>query len=294
MKIKKLEKMIGNTPMIETSVQDIYAKMEGANPSGSIKDRAAFNMLKEAVENKTVDENTTIIEATSGNTGIGLAFCAKQLGLKIVLTMPESMSVERRQILTNLGAELYLTPSNLGMQGTVDKAVELEKELNGFYARQFENEANPKAHILTTGPEIFKQVPNAKWIVCCVGTGGTAMGIAKYIKQNNIDCKVCAVEPESSPLITKGEAGIHKIQGIGANFIPKIFDKHLIDKIITVCDDNAFENVKWIYRNLNEKVGISSGAAMAAAKKLREETDGDIVVIFPDGGDRYPDSLYNI
>ncbi len=294
MNFENLEKKIGNTPLIQTEIGGVFAKIEGENPAGSIKDRAAFFMLKKAYREGKLKSDTIVIEATSGNTGIGLAYCAKQLGLKTVLTMPDSMSLERRKMLQDYGAELILTPAKQGMQGAVDKAIEIEKETHGFYARQFENSGNSDAHFLTTAPEIFSQLADVKCIVAGIGSSGTVVGISKYIKENKKDCMVVGVEPSSSPLLTKGYAGAHKIQGIGANFVPKLFDKNAVDEILTVEDDDAFEMLKWFFKTTGKKVGISSGAALSAAKKMREKIDGKIVVILPDNGDRYSQELYEV
>ncbi|MEG2541205.1 MAG: cysteine synthase family protein, partial [Clostridia bacterium] len=234
----------------------------------------------------------TIVEATSGNTGIGLAYVARELGLKAVFTMPDSMSVERRAMLISYGAELVLTPAVLGMAGSVDKAKEICNERNAYFANQFGNFASVEAHFYTTAPEIFTACPNAKYVVCGVGSGGTAMGIKKYIIQHSVDCEVVAVEPKSSPLMTKGYAGSHKIQGIGANFIPELVKIDKFDKIVTVSDDDAIGCAKEIYQKFGKKCGISSGAAYFAAKELRKTVDGEIVVILPDNGDRYDSSLY--
>lgn len=292
MNFEKLNKEIGNTPLVETNIVGVFAKIEGTNPAGSIKDRAALFMLRNAYQSGRITKDTVIIESTSGNTGIGLAYCAKELGMRIVLTMPESMSIERRKILSDLGAELVLTPASQGMKGANEKAEQLEKELNGFMVRQFENTDNREAHFSTTAPEIFSKLPNTKWIVAGIGSGGTTMGCAKYIAENNLDCKVCGVEPLSSPLLTEGTAGSHKIQGIGANFVPKLFDKTKVARIIDVSDEDAFEYTKWFYRTSGLKVGISSGAVLAAAELLRENTEGTIVAIMADNGTRYPESLY--
>ncbi|MDD4840156.1 MAG: cysteine synthase family protein [Clostridia bacterium] len=294
MDFEKLSTKIGNTPLVETNIAGVFAKIEGENPAGSIKDRAAFFMLKNAYEKGKVTLDTPIIEATSGNTGIGLAYCARELGLKVILTMPESMSIERRQMLADFGAQLVLTPAGEGMQGAYNKAEKLEKELGGFFVKQFENEDNAEAHFLTTAPEVFRALPETKWIVAGIGSGGTTMGFADYIKTNELNCKVCGVEPFKSPLLTKGISGPHGIQGIGANFIPKLIDMKKLDCILDVSDDDALQYTKWFYRTSGIKVGISSGAVLAAAELLREKERGKIVAILADNGDRYPDSLYEI
>ena len=282
--------MIGNTPMLSLG-DGLYGKLEGKNPAGSIKDRAAFYMVMRALEKGDLKEGGTIVEATSGNTGIGLSYVARELGLKAVIVMPESMSKERRDMISSYGAELVLTPASEGMAGAVRKANEIAKS-GAWLANQFGNYASVEAHFYTTAPEIFSQVPGAKYVVAGVGSGGTAMGVKKYIEQNAIDCKVVAVEPLSSPLFTQGHAGGHKIQGIGANFIPAIVDVSKFDEVIDVSDDDAIRTTGELYRNFGVKCGISSGAAYYAACSLRQRVDGDIVVVLPDNGERYPQSLY--
>lgn len=290
-KIEDLEKQIGNTPMV-TLGNGIYGKLESKNLAGSIKDRVAFYMIKNAVESGELKENGTVVEATSGNTGIGLAYVASKLGFKTILTMPENMSKERKQMLKFYGAELVLTDINKGMIGSVEKAKEIVKTQNGFFANQFGNKSSIQAHFETTAPEIFGEFDDIKYIVCCVGSGGTAMGIKKYILQNGIDCKLIAVEPEESPLMSKGFAGSHQIQGIGANFIPELVDVCCFDEIRTVKSEDAINATKQLYQEYGLKCGISSGAAYYVSKKLNQEIEGKIVAILPDGGDRYSDSLY--
>lgn len=289
-KLNILSKMIGNTPMLSLG-DGLYGKLEGKNPAGSIKDRAAFYMVMRALEKGDLKERGTIVEATSGNTGIGLSYVARELGLKAVIVMPESMSKERRDMISSYGAELVLTPASEGMAGAVRKANEIAKS-GAWLANQFGNYASVEAHFYTTAPEIFSQVPGAKYVVAGVGSGGTAMGVKKYIEQNAIDCKVVAVEPLSSPLFTQGHAGGHKIQGIGANFIPAIVDVSKFDEVIDVSDDDAIRTTGELYRNFGVKCGISSGAAYFAAQTLRKQVEGDIVVVLPDNGERYPQSLY--
>lgn len=289
-KLDVLSKKIGNTPIVSLG-DGIYGKLEGKNPAGSIKDRTAFFMIMRALENGELEEGGTVVEATSGNTGIGLAYVARELGLNAVMVMPESMSKERREMISAYGAQLVLTPASEGMAGAVKKAKEIA-ESGAWLANQFGNFASVEAHFYTTAPEIFASVPTAKYIVAGVGSGGTVMGVKKYIEQNGIDCQVVAVEPLSSPLLTKGYAGAHKIQGIGANFVPAIVDVSKLDQTIDVADENAIKSVGEIYRKFGEKCGISSGAAYFAACELRKRTDGDIVVVLPDNGDRYPQSLY--
>lgn len=283
--------MTGNTPMLSLG-DGLYGKLEGKNPAGSIKDRAAFYMVMRALEKGDLKEDGTIVEATSGNTGIGLSYVARELGLKAVIVMPESMSKERRDMISSYGAELALTPASEGMAGAVRKANEIAKS-GAWLANQFGNYASVEAHFYTTAPEIFSQVPGAKYVVAGVGSGGTVMGVKKYIEQNAIDCKVVAVEPLSSPLFTQGHAGGHKIQGIGANFIPAIVDVSKFDEVIDVSDDDAIRTTGELYRNFGVKCGISSGAAYFAAQTLRKQVEGDIVVVLPDNGERYPQSLYH-
>lgn len=289
-KLNILSKMIGNTPMLSLG-DGLYGKLEGKNPAGSIKDRAAFYMVMRALEKGDLKDGGTIVEATSGNTGIGLSYVARKLGLKAVMVMPESMSKERRDMISSYGAELVLTPASEGMAGAVRKANEIAKS-GAWLANQFGNYASVEAHFYTTAPEIFSQVPGVKYVVAGVGSGGTAMGVKKYIEQNAIDCKVVAVEPLSSPLFTQGHAGGHKIQGIGANFVPAIVDVSKFDEVIDVSDDDAIRTTGELYCNFGVKCGISSGAAYYAACSLRQRVDGDIVVVLPDNGERYPQSLY--
>lgn len=286
---KSILAKIGKTPLVDSGIDRVYAKLEKYNPAGSIKDRAALFMLINGFKEGKL--NKGIVEATSGNTGIGLAYIAGELEVKCVIVMPDNMSLERRKMISSYGAELVLTPAAEGMAGAVKRAKEIEAQ--GFYfINQFGNTGNALAHYYTTAPEVFKQHPTAKWIIAGIGSGGTVMGFKKYILEKGLDCKVCGVEPLSSPLISKGKAGSHKIQGIGANFIPDLLDVDRLDKVIAISDDDAFDYIKWFNRCKKEKVGISSGAVLAAAELLAEKTDGDIVAILADGGDRYPDELY--
>ncbi len=289
-KLDILAKKIGNTPIVSLG-ERIYGKVEGNNPAGSVKDRAAFYMVLRALQNGDLKEGGTIVEATSGNTGIGLAYVARELGLNAVMVMPESMSKERRDMISAYGAQLVLTPASEGMAGAVKKAKEIA-EGGAWLANQFGNYASVEAHFYTTAPEIFKQVPAAKYVVAGVGSGGTAMGVKKYIEQNNIDCKLVAVEPLASPLLTKGYAGAHKIQGIGANFVPAIVDVSKLDIIIDVADEDAIRAVAELWHKFGIKCGISSGAAYFAAQTLTKQVVGDIAVVLPDNGNRYPQSLY--
>ena len=292
--------LVGNTPLVRVNnlikkdelKADVLAKLEYFNPAGSVKDRIAKEMILDALEKGLINENTTLIEPTSGNTGIGLSAVATALNLKIIITMPETMSVERRNLMKAYGAELVLTPGSEGMKGAIAKAKELASQIeNSFIPGQFENPANPTAHYKTTGPEIYEQTEGKVDIfVAGVGTGGTISGIGKYLKEKNPEVKVVAVEPASSPVLSTGKGGAHKIQGIGAGFVPETLDTKIYDEIITVENEDAFAIGKEMAKTEGILVGISSGAALYAAKELakREENEGKtIVVLLPDGGDRY-------
>jgi len=292
--------LVGNTPLVRVNnlikkdelKADVLAKLEYFNPAGSVKDRIAKEMILDALEKGLINENTTLIEPTSGNTGIGLSAVATALNLKIIITMPETMSVERRNLMKAYGAELVLTPGSEGMKGAIAKAKELASQIeNSFIPGQFENPANPTAHYKTTGPEIYEQTEGKVDIfVAGVGTGGTISGIGKYLKEKNPEVKVVAVEPASSPVLSTGKGGAHKIQGIGAGFVPETLDTNIYDEIITVENEDAFATGKEMAKTEGILVGISSGAALYAAKELakREENAGKtIVVLLPDGGDRY-------
>ena len=292
--------LVGNTPLVRVNnlikkdelKADVLAKLEYFNPAGSVKDRIAKEMILDALEKGLINENTTLIEPTSGNTGIGLSAVATALNLKIIITMPETMSVERRNLMKAYGAELVLTPGSEGMKGAITKAKELASQIeNSFIPGQFENPANPTAHYKTTGPEIYEQTEGKVDIfVAGVGTGGTISGIGKYLKEKNPEVKVVAVEPASSPVLSTGKGGAHKIQGIGAGFVPETLDTKIYDEIITVENEDAFATGKEMAKTEGILVGISSGAALYAAKELakREENAGKtIVVLLPDGGDRY-------
>lgn len=292
--------LVGNTPLVRVNnlikkdelKADVLAKLEYFNPAGSVKDRIAKEMILDALEKGLINENTTLIEPTSGNTGIGLSAVATALNLKIIITMPETMSVERRNLMKAYGAELVLTPGSEGMKGAIAKAKELASQIeNSFIPGQFENPANPTAHYKTTGPEIYEQTEGKVDIfVAGVGTGGTISGIGKYLKEKNPEVKVVAVEPASSPVLSTGKGGAHKIQGIGAGFVPETLDTKIYDEIITVENEDAFAAGKEMAKTEGILVGISSGAALYAAKELakREENAGKtIVVLLPDGGDRY-------
>ena len=292
--------LVGNTPLVRVNnlikkdelKADVLAKLEYFNPAGSVKDRIAKEMIQDALEKGLINENTTLIEPTSGNTGIGLSAVATALNLKIIITMPETMSVERRNLMKAYGAELVLTPGSEGMKGAIAKAKELASQIeNSFIPGQFENPANPTAHYKTTGPEIYEQTEGKVDIfVAGVGTGGTISGIGKYLKEKNPEVKVVAVEPASSPVLSTGKGGAHKIQGIGAGFVPETLNTNIYDEIITVENEDAFATGKEMAKTEGILVGISSGAALYAAKELakREENVGKtIVVLLPDGGDRY-------
>mgnify|MGYP004623504695 FL=1 len=292
--------LVGQTPLVrlnnlikkEGLEADVLAKLEYFNPAGSVKDRIAKEMILDAMEKGLINENTTLIEPTSGNTGIGLSAVATSLNLKIIITMPETMSVERRNLMKAYGAELVLTPGSEGMKGAIAKAKELASQIeNSFIPGQFENPANPQVHYKTTGPEIYSQTEGKVDIfVAGVGTGGTISGIGKYLKEQNPNVKVVAVEPASSPVLSTGKGGAHKIQGIGAGFVPDTLDTKIYDEIITVENEDAFASGKEVAKTEGILIGISSGAAIQAAKELakREENKGKtIVVLLPDGGDRY-------
>lgn len=295
-----LSQLIGNTPMLELcrcgeiwgTAAPIFAKLEYFNPQGSAKDRAALYMLETAEKEGRINSETVIIEPTSGNTGVGLAYLCAIKGLKLILTMPDNMSMERRNLLAAFGAELILTPAAQGMNGAVEKANALHQEYpNSFIPDQFGNPANAKAHEETTAREILRDMDGKIDIfVSAVGTGGTLTGNGKVLKAHNPDCRVIAVEPASSPLLSEGKSGPHKIQGIGANFVPDVLDRSLIDEIITVTDEDAYETSRFLARTEGLLVGVSSGAAVWAAKQLalRPENRGkNIVVILPDTGERY-------
>ena len=281
--------LIGKTPMVKYN-DNILLKLEFLNPSHSVKDRASFYMLNEAKKQGLINKDTVIIEPTSGNTGIGLAMCCAVMGLKIIIVMPESMSIERRKMIQGYGAELVLTPKELGMQGAVDKAKELTTQYkNSFMPMQFANMANPLAHIETTSKEIFEDTDGKVDIfVAGIGTGGTATGVAKGLKDLKPSVKVYGVEPLESPLLTAGNAGPHKIQGIGANFVPEIYKNGKLDGVMTISGNEAIEKAKFLAKNKGILAGISSGANLAAALKLSEQNpDKLIVTVMCDFGERY-------
>lgn len=292
--------LIGKTPLLEVTNLEkekglkakVLVKLEYFNTSGSVKDRAAYYMIQDAEKKGLLGEGSVIIEPTSGNTGIGLASIAAARGYRIILTMPETMSVERRNILKAYGAEIVLTDGAKGMKGAIEKANELAEEIKGsFIPAQFDNAANAKAHFETTGPEIWEDTDGAVDIfVAGVGTGGTITGTGSFLKSKKQDVKIVAVEPETSPVLSKGTAGAHKIQGIGAGFVPKVLDTKVYDEVFPVSNEAAFATGKELAKAEGVLVGISSGAALYAAIELakRPENEGKtIVVILPDSGDRY-------
>ena len=297
---EKADELVGKTPLLKLNniikelnlKANIFAKLEYFNPAGSVKDRIAKAMIEDAEKSGKLNKDSVIIEPTSGNTGIGLCSVAAAKGYKIIIVMPETMSVERRQLMKAYGADLVLTEGTKGMKGAIAKAEELAKEIpNAFIPGQFVNPANPKIHFDTTGPEIYEDTDGKVDIfVAGVGTGGTLTGVGKYLKSKNSKIKVVAVEPKTSAVLSTGIAGSHKIQGIGAGFIPETLDTSVYDEIIAVDNDDAFKFGKLVGRKEGVLVGISSGAALSAAIELakRPENDGkNIVVIFPDTGDRY-------
>lgn len=292
--------LIGNTPLLQLNAYGkdnapdatILAKLECFNPGGSIKDRVAYAMIIDAEHRGRLRSGGTIIEPTSGNTGIGLALSATVKGYKLILTMPETMSVERRKLLHALGAEIVLTPGDKGMRGAIDEAERLHKSIKGsVILGQFKNPANPAAHVVTTGPEIWRDTDGAIDIfVATAGTGGTVSGTGEYLKSKNPSVRVVAVEPAESPVLSGGKPGPHSIQGIGAGFIPDTYNRHVVDEVMTVSSDDAYKTTRELARTEGVLAGISSGAALYAATELarRPENAGkNIVVILPDTGERY-------
>ena len=284
--------LIGNTPILnlkQIGYPNLFVKLEKTNPGGSIKDRAALYMINGAEEKGILNKDSVLVEATSGNTGIALAMAGKLKGYKVIIIMPDTMSIERRQLVKAFGAELILTEGAKGMAGSIEKANELlDKNPNYICLGQFDNEDNPRAHYETTGPEILKEVKDVSFIVAGIGSGGTIVGAGKFLKEKNKEIKVIGIEPKSSPLITENKSGPHKIQGIGANFIPKIYDKDIVDKVITVSDEDSYETVRLIANKLGILIGISSGANIFGAMKLSDENpDKIIVTVAPDGVDKY-------
>lgn len=297
---KSFADLIGNTPLVELGnlknklglKANIFAKLEFLNPAGSVKDRVALSMITDAEQKGLLQKGGTVIEATSGNTGIGLAAVCTAKGYNCIIVMPDSMSVERIKIIESFGAKVVLTEGKYGMSGAIEKAEEIKAQTeNSIIAGQFYNPANPKAHFETTGPEIFTDLDGkVDMLVCGVGSGGTISGTGKYLKSKIADIKVIAVEPESSPVLTKGVSGAHKIQGIGANFVPENLDRDIYDTVLTVSDEDAFNYARLICKTEGLSVGISAGAALSAAVSLAKESDAEgknIVVIFPDTASRY-------
>lgn len=297
---KSVGELVGNTPLLELSHIEkeydlqakVLAKLEYFNPAGSVKDRVARAIIDDAESKNLLKDGATIIEATSGNTGIGLACVGCARGYKVVIVMPETMSVERRKLMLAYGASLVLTDGAKGMKGAIDKANELHEQIEGsILAGQFVNSANPKAHYETTAPEIWRDTDgNVDVFVAGVGTGGTMTGVGRYLKEKNPNVKIVAVEPFSSPVLSKGVSGVHKIQGIGAGFVPKVLDTSVYDEVIAVKDEDAFETAREVGKKEGVLVGISSGAALFGALQVakRPEYAGkNIVVLLPDTGDRY-------
>ena len=284
--------LIGNTPMIsldKIGYKNVYVKLEKYNPAGSIKDRIALSMVEGAERKGILNKESVLVEATSGNTGIALAMVGKLKGYKVIIIMPETMSMERRQLVKAFGAELILTEGSKGMNGSIEKLNDLLKENKNYVnLGQFENEDNPKIHNEATGPEIYKELPDVDVVIAGIGSGGTISGIGKFLKEQNENVKVIGIEPKSSPLITQKKAGAHKIQGIGANFIPKNYDENIVDKVITVSDEDAFEIVRLMANKLGILVGISSGANIFGSIEISKKyPDKKIATVAPDGVDKY-------
>ena len=294
-----LDEIIGNTPLLRLRNTEkahsltarLFAKTEYFNPAGSVKDRTAKFMIDSAEKSGALKRGMTLIEPTSGNTGIALAAIGASRGYKVILTMPETMSVERRKLISAYGAEIVLTDGKKGMAGAIEKAEQLKGELNGVILGQFVNPANVSAHFLTTGPEIWNDTDgNVDIFVAGVGTGGTVTGVGRYLKSKNEAVKIIAVEPQSSPVLSKGKSGAHAIQGIGAGFVPEILDTHVYDRVLTVSDADALSAMRETVKREGLFIGISSGAALCAGieiAKSEENTGKHIVLLFPDGGDRY-------
>lgn len=284
--------MIGNTPMIKLNNignSNLYVKLEKYNPAGSIKDRAVYYMVENLEKNGLLKKGDVLVEATSGNTGIALSMIGSLKGYKVIIVMPETMSVERRTLMKAYGAKLILTDGSLGMKGSIEKMNKLLSENSNYISlKQFDNEYNPLAHYETTGVEIYNQVKDIDIFVCGVGTGGTISGVGKYLKEQNPNIKVVAVEPEGSPVISKNKKGSHKIQGIGAGFIPKNYNENVVDEVMTITDEESYEGVRIMAQKEGILVGISSGANIYAALKLCEMyPDKKLVTVAPDGIDKY-------
>lgn len=295
-----IQEMVGQTPILqlhhieklEQTQAHLFAKLEYYNPAGSVKDRVARGMLLDALESGKLQPGATIIEPTSGNTGIGLCAIGTALGFEVIIVMPDTMSEERRKLMKAFGAKLVLTPGQEGMTGAINKAKALAKDIpQSFIPSQFTNPSNPKAHYLSTGPEINEQMDGKVDIfVAGVGTGGTISGVGQYLKEKNPQVQIIAVEPKDSPLLSNGQTGPHQLQGIGANFVPETLNTHIYDQIITVSTEEAFEAARQLAQKEGILTGISSGAALYAAKTLAkqpENKDKNIAVLLPDGGDRY-------
>lgn len=284
--------MIGNTPMIKLNNignSNIYVKLEKYNPAGSIKDRAVYYMVENLEKNGILKKGDVLVEATSGNTGIALSMIGSLKGYKVIIVMPETMSIERRTLMKAYGAKFILTDGSLGMKGSIEMMNKLLSENTNYISlKQFENEYNPLAHYETTGVEMYNQVKDIDIFVCGVGTGGTISGVGKYLKEQNPNIKVVAVEPEGSPVISKNKKGSHKIQGIGAGFIPKNYNKNVVDEVMTITDEESYKGVRIMAQKEGILVGISSGANVYAALKLCEMyPDKKIVTVAPDGIDKY-------
>ena len=284
--------MIGNTPMIKLNNignSNLYVKLEKYNPAGSIKDRAVYYMVENLEKNGILKKGDVLVEATSGNTGIALSMIGSLKGYKVIIVMPETMSIERRTLMKAYGAKFILTDGSLGMKGSIEMMNKLLSENSNYISlKQFDNEYNPLAHYETTGVEIYNQVKDIDIFVCGVGTGGTISGVGKYLKEQNLNIRVVAVEPEGSPVISKNKKGSHKIQGIGAGFIPKNYNKNVVDEVMTITDEESYEGVRIMAQKEGILVGISSGANIYAALKLCEMyPDKKIVTVAPDGIDKY-------
>lgn len=285
--------LIGNTPILKLNNMakdsNIFVKLEKFNPGGSIKDRAALGMIEEAEKEGLLRPGVTIVEPTSGNTGIGLAMIGKLKGYKVIIVMPETMSKERRDLIKAYGAELVLTDGSKGMMGAIEKALEYKKKGGYFIPQQFDNKANADIHYKTTAEEINRDIPDLDYVIISVGTGGTISGVGKKLKEKNPNIKVIAVEPANSPVLSGGKPGAHKIQGIGAGFIPEVYDGTVVDEVMQITDNDAINATKEFVEKEGILVGISTGSVVFAAKKLAEKVGNDkkILVVSPDGGEKY-------
>lgn len=297
---KSMEQLIGNTPLLELCKAEkefqcaakLYAKLEGVNPTGSVKDRAALGMLNAAERKGLLQKGGVVIEPTSGNTGIGLALLCKARGYRLIIVMPDSMSIERRKLIEAYGAQIVLTDGKKGMTGAIEKAKELQQSMpNAYIPDQFSNPANAEAHYLSTGPEIYEALEGKVDVfVAGIGTGGTVTGVGKYLKEKNPNVKIVGVEPSSSPVLTKGISGSHGIQGIGAGFVPKVLDRNILNEVLTVTDEESVASAKYLSREEGVSAGISSGAAFKAAleiAKRKENENKNVVVLLPDTGAKY-------